>query len=267
VDYQRWYSWWGTGNPTFPNTPGAGKWLEAECGTVGSNWNTVADAAASGGRYVTVQPGLNSTASAPAGAGATVVLPFTIESAGTYNFFGRINCSNADNDSYWVKIDNGSFVMVNNLVTSGWQWMRLTGAHLGVGSHTLTIAYREDGAHLDKIAITTSTTAPGGTGSPATNCSQAVANTQRISSTSAQPIADDKISVYPNPATNKININLGNNANNIRRIQVLDISGRVVRDIIVQNANISIPTKGFSTGAYLVRMQGNEIIQRKIVVQ
>jgi hypothetical protein len=73
--------------------------------------------------------------------------------------------------------------------------------------------------------------------------------------------------VYPNPATNKININLGNNANNIRRIQVLDISGRVVRDIIVQNANISIPTKGFSTGAYLVRMQGNEIIQRKIVVQ
>lgn len=173
VDYQRWYSWWGTGNPTFPNTPTTGKWLEAECGTVGANWNNVADAAASGGRYVTVQSGLNSTANAPTGAAAAIALPFTIETAGSYNFFARINCSNADNDSYWVKIDNGSFVMVNNLVTSGWQWKQLTSANLATGSHTLTIAYREDGAHLDKIAITTSTTVPTGTGSAATNCSQA----------------------------------------------------------------------------------------------
>ena len=172
VDYQRWYSWWGTGNPTFPNTPTTGKWLEAECGTVGANWNNVTDAAASGGRYVTVQAGLNSTANAPTGAAATIALPFTIETGGSYNFFARINCSNADNDSYWVKIDNGSFVMVNNLVTSGWQWKQLTSANLATGSHTLTIAYREDGAHLDKINITTSTTVPTGTGSAATNCSQ-----------------------------------------------------------------------------------------------
>jgi hypothetical protein len=267
VDYQRWYSWWGTGNPTFPNTPATGKWLEAECGTVGSNWNNVADAAASGGRYVTVQTGLNSTASAPAGAAATIALPFTIETGGTHNIFARINCSNADNDSYWVKIDNGSFVMVNNLVTSGWQWKQLTSANLGTGSHTLTIAYREDGAHLDKIAITTSTTVPSGTGSAATNCSQAAAATQRISTTTTQNIADDKISVYPNPVTYNININLGNNNNNITRIQVLDIAGRVVRDIAVQNAITSILTEGFSAGTYLVRMQGNMIIHRKIVVQ
>lgn len=265
VDYARWYSWWGTGNPTFPNTPVTGKWLEAECGTPGSNWNTVTDAAASGGRYVTVQSGLNSTASAPTGAAATISLPFTIESAGTHNIFARINCSNADNDSYWVKIDNGSFVMVNNLVTSGWEWKQLiSSTNLGTGSHTLTIAYREDGAHLDKIAITTSTTVPTGTGSSATNCSQAAA-TQRISTT--QNMADDKISVYPNPVTNKININLGKNDNNINRIQVLDISGRVLRDITVQNANTAILTSGFSAGTYLVRLQGNVIIQRKIVVQ
>lgn len=264
VDYQRWYSWWGTGNPTFPNTPTTGKWLEAECGTVGANWNNVADAVASGGRYVTVQPGLNSTANAPTGAAAAIALPFTIETGGSYNFFARINCSNADNDSYWVKIDNGSFIMVNNLVTSGWQWKQLTSANLVTGSHTLTIAYREDGAHLDKISITTSTTVPTGTGSAATNCSQAA---QRISTTTTQNIADDKIRIYPNPVTNKININLGKNDNNINRIQVLDISGRVLRDIVVQNANTSILTGGFSAGTYLVRMQGNVIIQKKVVVQ
>jgi hypothetical protein len=175
VDYERWYKWWGTGNPGFP-TGGAGRkiWLEAECGTVGSNWNIINDAAASGARYVTVQSGLNSTASAPAGAAAAIVLPFMVDSAAMYNVMARVNCSNADNDSYWVKIDNGSFVMVNNLVTSGWQWVKLTSANLTVGSHTLTIAYREDGAHLDKILVTTTSTTPGDIGSPGGNCGGAV---------------------------------------------------------------------------------------------
>jgi hypothetical protein len=268
VDYERWYKWWGTGNPTFPNTPaGRSIWLEAECGTFGSNWNLINDAAASGGRYVTVQSGLNSTASAPAGAAATVVLPFTIDSAGTYNVFGRLNCSNADNDSYWVKIDNGSFVMANNLVTSGWQWMRLSGANLPVGAHVLTIAYREDGAHLDKIVVTTSTTVATGTGSPATNCSQAAANAQRIGIPSEQTLPSGKISVYPNPVTDKININLGANIHEVRRIQVMDIAGRIVKDIAVQNSNVSILTRGFKPGTYLVRLQGNDVIQHKIMIR
>jgi hypothetical protein len=267
LDYERWYKWWGTGNPTFPNEPAAKqKWLEAECGTVGSNWNTVSDAAASGGRYVTVQSGLNSTASAPAGTAATVVLPFTIDSAATYNFLARVNCSNGDNDSYWVKIDNGSFVMVNQLVTSGWQWMRLAGASLGVGSHTLTIAYREDGAHLDKVLVTAATTTGNDMGSPGTNCGQARAVSPSISSEEA--MANKGITVYPNPVTNKINIQLGENNKDIRKVQVMDMSGRVVRDVAVKKAStISILTNGMRSGTYLLLLQGNESISHKIVVQ
>ena len=40
-------------------------WLEAECASVGSLWNRTSDANASNSQYVVIQPGNNSTASAP----------------------------------------------------------------------------------------------------------------------------------------------------------------------------------------------------------
>ncbi len=157
IDYQRWYKWWGTNNPVLPAEPlGKRIWMEAECAIVGSDWNIVADTAAANGSYVTVKSGLNSTAAAPAGASGSVVFSFMTDSAATYNFVTRLNAPTANDDSYWVKIDNGPFVTVNGLATSGWQWMRLTSANLAVGQHTITIAYREDGAHLDKLLVTTS---------------------------------------------------------------------------------------------------------------
>lgn len=145
-------------------------WLEAECGAVGSDWMVISDPAASRGKYVTVTPGLNSTSAAPTGAGATIVLPFTIDSAANYNIAARVNCPTGDDDSYWVKIDDGAFVTANGLTTSGWSWVGLLSASLGVGQHTVTIAYREDGAKLDKLLITTSNGVVTGLGDVATNC-------------------------------------------------------------------------------------------------
>lgn len=173
INYERWYKWWGTGNPVLPAEPvGIRIWMEAECATVGSNWQILPDTAASNGSYVVVN-GLNSTTAAPAGAAASVVLPFTIDSAAPYNIVARLNCPTANDDSYWVKIDNGSFTSLNGLGTSGWQWLKLfTSVNLSVGQHTLTIAYREDGAKLDKILITTSGATINGKGTQGSNCGQ-----------------------------------------------------------------------------------------------
>ena len=175
LDYKRWYQWWGTGNPVLPPPPpepfGVRIWMEAECATVGSDWQTLTDTAASNGKYVVVN-GLNSTATAP-GVTGQIVFSFTIDSAAPYNLYARINCPTANDDSYWVKVDNGTFTTFNNLTTTGWQWTRLTtGVNLGVGPHTITIAYREDGARLDKIMLTT--TLPNITfkGTEGSNCGQ-----------------------------------------------------------------------------------------------
>ncbi|WP_421889479.1 T9SS type A sorting domain-containing protein [Marinoscillum sp.] len=171
LDPEPWYGWWGTGNSDFPPEPDGKKvWLEAECGTVGSDWDVVADPEASNGTYVTVRSGIQSTDNAPTNPEANIVLPFEIDSAASYNFIARINAPSADDDSFWVKIDDGAYVMANGLTTSGWAWVTLANATLEVGTHSLTIAYREDGALLDKLLVTTNSSGPGDLGANATNC-------------------------------------------------------------------------------------------------
>lgn len=167
VDYQRWIEWWGTGNPTLSEPNLADMefvWLEAELGQVGSDWEVVDDAQASSGRYVTVKAGTQSLSAAPTRTQGLLSLPFTIQEAGSFAIFARMNCPTADDDSFWVKVEDGTFEMHNGLGTNGWEWKRLTHVTLGAGNHTVTMGYREDGALLDKICISEYPYAPEGMG-------------------------------------------------------------------------------------------------------
>jgi hypothetical protein len=161
LNYQRWYAWWGSKNAVFPDKENEVKiWLEAECGTVGSNWETGDDPIASNGKYITVKTGLNNTRTAPKEdtAANVVVIPFTIETPGFYNFLAKAIGPTGADDSYWVRVDDEPFAGAAGLLGTAWKWNRLTSAKLTAGPHKLTIAYREDGAKLDKILITTSNT-------------------------------------------------------------------------------------------------------------
>jgi len=147
-------------------------WLEAECAQVGSLWNRVTDTAASNSQYATIQPGNNSTASAPTSTTGHISFPINVTTAGTYRLNARMLGPNANDDSFWVRMDSGSWIMWNNWWNTAWIWAQLPNTFsLSAGNHTLTIAYREDGARLDKINLTTGTALPSGMGSAATNCS------------------------------------------------------------------------------------------------
>ncbi len=146
-------------------------WLEAECGSLGSLWNTPSDNNASQGRYLVIQSGNNSTGSAPTNSAGYANYSFSVGQSGTYSVFARVLCPPGGNDdSWWVRMDGGSWTMWNGISASSWTWAQFPNTfNLSAGSHTLTFAYREDGAQLDKINITTSTTAPTGAGSAASN--------------------------------------------------------------------------------------------------
>jgi hypothetical protein len=90
--------------------------------------------------------------------------------------------------------------------------------NLNAGSHTLTIAYREDGARLDKLNINTSAALPSGTGGAASNCTSgttlsvspatvnvaAAANstgTFSLSSNSSWTVSDDQAWLTVSPAS------------------------------------------------------------------
>jgi hypothetical protein len=146
-------------------------WQEAECASVGSLWNKPSDANASNGQYVIVQPGNNSTASAPTNPAGFVTFQVSVSQAGTYFLFARVLGPTPNDDSFWVRMDGGTWVMWNNWFTSSWAWKQFPNTFsLSAGSHTLTFAYREDGAGLDKINLSTSSGLPTGTGSAASNC-------------------------------------------------------------------------------------------------
>ena len=164
------------------SNPGGGvseAWLEAECGTIGANWQTGSDTNASNGEYTEAIPGNNSTTNAPTSPDDWVSFTFSLTQTDTYYVFGHVFPISGGN-SFWVRVDGGTWIKWNSLpAANAWIWGELKDQNngnqtvtysLSAGSHTLDVALREDGAKLDKLWITTASTAPTGLGGTATNC-------------------------------------------------------------------------------------------------
>ena len=143
-----------------------GQWIEAESlvtPTCGNGFVKKEDLAASKGSYLYSEK--NITSGAPADSADLLVARFNIETAGYYNIYARVQCPTWDDDSYWVKMDNGNFSFANGLQCGNmWEWKSLFAGNLTVGEHTFTIGCRENGAMIDKLFITTSDTPPLGIG-------------------------------------------------------------------------------------------------------
>lgn len=158
VEHRFWYDGWGSGKSTFPMPDGANvesHFIEAESVERGSRWQIANDTDASNGKYVTIQAGLNSPQVVPVGEEGVLKIPFTTIRESKYYLYARVSCPSADDDSFWLKFDDGEFAAANGLGTTGFEWVKLTATNLEPGSHTLTMTYREDGALLDKVCITT----------------------------------------------------------------------------------------------------------------
>jgi hypothetical protein len=152
---------------------GAGIWLEAEsANTITAPMQVWSDRAdASGGQYIAVVPGNSSTGNPPALGRATYT--FNV-AAGVYKVVCRVIAPGGSDDSFWVRIPGATTQTINH--SSG--WVRWNGVEYGsdwhwddvysdddpedrtvyftlaAGTHTLEIAYREDGTLLDRLLIT-----------------------------------------------------------------------------------------------------------------
>lgn len=170
VNDNQWFEWWGSGEPTFPGAEDAYSIaLEVECGAVGAHWETIPDDRVSNGQFVTPRTGNQSIDEAPAEIDDHISLPFTIDRDGVFTLFARLDCPSADDDSLWLTINDGEFVRMNGLGTSGWQWIALNKFPLKKGRHQLSIGLREDGLKLDKLCFSTSLFPPSGPGPKAQN--------------------------------------------------------------------------------------------------
>ena len=237
-----------------PANEGSGFWSEAECGTLGSLFNTPQSATAAGGRYITVQPGNNSTDSAP-GVNGQASYPFTITTGGTYNLWARMRTPSANDDSYWIKIDNGSWVAWNNIATSTvWNWDFFQSFNLAAGSHTLYVAYREDGTDMDKIYIGTGSPTDYGEDAPTCTITARLSSGQGVDS-----LAGIKtIQLYPNPVHSSLSLQLPTVWKPGSEVVIFDTNGRTVYSRKTKSNMEVFDVSHLQSGVYFVKAYDKE---------
>nr|HPR31636.1 glycoside hydrolase family 30 beta sandwich domain-containing protein [Prolixibacteraceae bacterium] len=148
-------------------------WLEAECTEVGENWDVLSGRSSSNDAYLSVKPGIQALNAASGLAADLLTYTFLVPEHGNYKIWGRVLVPSANDDSYWIKVDNGSWINWNSIVGgSSWQWDDVHNQSndspmvyaLDSGMHTLSLCYREDGASIDKFYLTNTGATPSGMG-------------------------------------------------------------------------------------------------------
>ena len=73
------------------------------------------------------------------------------------------------------------------------------------------------------------------------------------------------VKVYPNPATNIINITLDKSIKEKAGISIYNINGTLIKSLPANypNKNISISTKDFTPGIYFCEVKGKDFISRE----
>ncbi len=240
-------------------------WFEAErFPTVGSKFNIVNDAAASNGKYITVQAGVQSLSAAPADSTGLITIPFRVTKDSTYYVYARLRCPTADDDSYWVGLDNGSFVMCNGLGTGNeFAWLKLVDIVLTAGDHTLAIGYREDGACLDKLCITNNVIAPTGMG----EADPTILGVNSIEAIDGYVLGQN----YPNPFNPATTISFSVPAQSFVSLEVFDALGREVSILLSERLSPGSYSRtwdaaGLSSGVYFYRLKAGSFIETKKLV-
>ena len=244
-------------------------WLEAECGAVGSNWQTINDAQASGGTYMVYPNGTGSNSqkdNPPTDAKEHIVFQVNLATAGSFNVFARVRALTNDDNSFWVKVNNGSWqAWMDGLNSSGFSWKQVFNQSysLSAGSNTITFAVREDGTQLDKLLISLDSDIPTGTGPASSNCGGNNARTvdeglkqERLLT---EPVEEwpTQMLAYPNPADQQLTIELPGPTTANGVLLITDLAGKVIRrwepPLTEGNYELQMDTHDIPAGLYLLR--------------
>ncbi|MBN2806827.1 MAG: T9SS type A sorting domain-containing protein [Prolixibacteraceae bacterium] len=245
-------------NITIYNDNSAELWLEAECTTVGSNWDNPDDETASNGQFLTVKTGIQSTAGPSADEADHLVYHFHVNESGNFKVWGRVKAPSYDDDSFWIKVNNGEWTNWNGLaVKTNWEWMAVFNGSaenhviypLDTGWHTLSLCFREDGAAIDKFYLTNTGNQPDGLGADASNCAEEPNRVDQLDNNA-------EVLIYPNPVKTGFRLESSFAFSTIR---VFDQSGRKVLERSYPETSTADDLQfNEKQGIYLIQLLGNK---------
>lgn len=244
-------------------------WLEAECTEISSNWKVSSAANCSNGKSIGVIAGVQSLNEPSADAADHLTYRFHLDETGNYKIWARALVPTANDDSYWVKVDDGSWINWNGIKGGNtWQWDDVHNQsnespmiyQLDTGYHTLYVCYREDGASLDKFYITNNGSIPADMGDEASNCKEEN-NTGTIIFSN-----NNRIKISPNPVINNFIIE---SSEPFYSLSIYDINGKEVfgkvYGQVICTDDIHINLK---RGMYIINLNGNKYSESiKIMVE
>jgi hypothetical protein len=71
---------------------------------------------------------------------------------------------------------------------------------------------------------------------------------------------NDNITIYPQPATNTLNIEMKGNINEVKELQLFDIKGSLLLSQLINQDNTSLDVSGFDSGVYFVKIQSDKTV-------
>lgn len=246
-------------------------WLEAECAVVGSGWSTVNDTSVSNGQYLLPPSGHNRSAP-PIDTGSMVSFQFQAD-AGSYSVHALIKVNSLAGDSFWVRVNSGSWVRWNGMSLSpNFAWHRVFDTDNGNqpvtfnlvdGTNTLDIAHREANTGLDKIYITRTANLPTGFGETDLSCS---------AGSSAKSIKKiNKSTISPNPASMSTTLSF-DEPTTLVKVYLYDVLGRLLGSYegveIADDGNYILDVQSIPSGTYYVKAHdddGNQYQKQMII--
>jgi hypothetical protein len=93
--------------------------------------------------------------------------------------------------------------------------------------------------------------------------------TVNITTSGASLLENDlsAITIYPNPSSDILNIDLSSASEEVKSISIVDITGKLIQTIdVLENANISLNVSSFASGLYHVKISSatNSIVRQII---
>jgi len=253
------------GEPADPEPPQPKEqfstWIEAECGSMGANWGVELDPEASNSSYVTPLVTLSSLLEAPTSKADILRYTLEVPYAGSYRIYARTITTNDQDDSFWIRANNGTWVKWNRInydnYQNAFQWDRAEGTLesdenistnafiLTEGVNQIEISWREPGIRFDKLYLSLQDSLPTEKGGQAPAC--VVTDSPSITN-------NEDLKIFPNPATQFVQFEVSG-THPLEHIQLFDLNGRLLRNIRgIGSFNYQMPRQGLSPGTYIVKL-------------